>query len=153
VGGVVGANIDPVQVVQEYFEAQAGSDLDLALSTLDDRVVFDVGRGRYEGKDAVSSFLAMLAAKDTATVVVDMSLAADGRILCVLRNSDRDLRQLGIESLDLAAEVSVEDGRITQFHARPTPESIEKLEAARAAGRSAEGLRLAEEAGTLPPPD
>lgn len=149
----MGTNVDPAHVVQKYFEAQAGSDLALALAALDDSVVFDVGRGRYEGKDAVSSFLAMLAAKDTVTVVVDMSLTSDGTVLCVLRNSDDDLSQLGIESLDLNAEVSVEDGRITQFHARPTPESLEKLEAARATGRIADGLLLAEEAGTLPPAD
>jgi hypothetical protein len=43
------------------------------------------------------------------------------------------------------------DGRIRRFTARPTPESIAALAAARDAGRSSEGVRLAERAGTLPP--
>jgi len=147
------ANADPVQVVQKYFDAQARGDLDVGLTTLHDRVVFDVGRGRYDGKDAVSSFLAMLVAKNTSTVIVDMSVTPDGIVLCRLRNSDDDLRQLGIESLNLTVEVSVDDGKITRLYARPTPESLAKLETARVVGRDAEGLRLAEQEGTLPPRD
>jgi ketosteroid isomerase-like protein len=142
---------DSLDVVQRYFTAQTTKDVDASLALLDDAVVFDVGRGRYEGKDAVRSFMEMLARKNTATVARNVAVGRDGQVVAELENQDDDLNELGIESLILDAEISVEGGRITRFQARPTPESLAQLEAARAAERSAESLRLAEEAGTLPP--
>lgn len=57
---------------------------------------------------------------------------------------------LGIEAIRLDVRVEVtDDNRIKKFTARPTPESIEALTAARRAGRSSEGLQLAEGAGTI----
>ena len=76
----------------------------------------------------------------------------EGRVVAVFEQRDDDLAPLGIDAIHLDVEVEVApDGRIRRFTARPTSESIAALTAARDAGRSSEGVRLAERAGTLPP--
>lgn len=140
------------QVLRDYLAAQGSGDVDDALTFLAEDAVFDVGRGRYEG-DAVRGFLERLRAVHSESRILRIDEPAEGRATAVFEQRDDDLAPLGIDAIRLDVEVTVTAaGRIRQFRARPTPESIAALTAARDAGRRSEGVRLAEGAGTLPPP-
>jgi hypothetical protein len=140
------------EVLREYLSAQSSGDTAGALQLIADDAVFDVGRGRYEGRDQIRGFLDRLKAVDSRTTVIDLRDSSEARAIAVFQQSDDDLVPLGIESIRLDVEVEVTtDGRLKTFTARPTPESIAALTAARSAGKSSEGVRLAERAGTLPP--
>jgi hypothetical protein len=137
--------------LRSYVEAQSGDDAEGALRLIADDAVFDVGRGRYEGA-GIREFLERLRSVHSVARVVSIDDAGPGRAVAVLEQHDDDLLPLGIASVRLDVEVEVgADGRIALFRARPTPESLAALAAARNAGRTSEGVRLAEAAGTLPP--
>jgi hypothetical protein len=86
--------------------------------------------------------------------LLDVRDVSDTEAEAVFEQRDDDLGPLGIDAIRLDVLVkTTDDARIQNFTARPTPESIEALTAARQAGRSSEGLRLAENAGTIPPVD
>lgn len=137
--------------LRAYLEAQSGDDVEEALRLVADDAVFDVGRGRYEGAE-IRGFLARLRSVHSVARLVRLEDAGPGRATALLEQHDDDLLPLGISSVRIAVEVQVgADGRITLFRARPTPESLAALAAARDAGRISEGVRLAEDAGTLPP--
>ena len=143
--------VSAAQSLAAYLAAQSAGDVDGALRRLADGVVFDVGRGRYEGA-AVRGFLERLRAVHSESRVLELRDVGDGRAVAVFEQRDDDLAPLGIDAIQLDVEVTVDpDGRIRAFTARPTPESIAALTAARDAGRRSEGVRLAEGAGTLPP--
>ena len=114
-----------------------------------DDAVFDVGRGRFEGP-AVRGFLERLRAIHSRLRILDVEERPGGQAVAVCETRDDDLAPLGIDHIVLDVEMEVADGRIQVFRARPTPESIAALTAAREAGRTSEGVRLAEQAGTLP---
>ena len=139
------------QVLRDYLAAQASGDVDDALRYVADDAVFDVGRGRYAGPE-VRGFLERLRSIRSESRVLELGETPDGRATAVFEQRDDDLAPLGIDAIRLDVEVEVTDGRIRVFRARPTPESIAALAAARDGGRSSEGVRLAERAGTLPPP-
>lgn len=140
-----------VRALEQYLAAQSAGDVDEVMRMLADDVVFDVGRGRYEGEQ-VRDFLERLRAVHSEVRVVEIADGADGTARAVLEQRDDDLTPLGIASVRLDVEASVDAaGRIALFRARPTPDSLVALAAARGAGRSSEGVRLAERAGTLPP--
>jgi hypothetical protein len=141
--------VSAARALSEYLAAQGAEDVDDALRHLADDAVFDVGRGRYEGA-AVRGFLERLRAVHSESRVLELRDVGDGRAVAVFEQRDDDLAPLGIDAIRLDVEVTVDaDGRIRTFTARPTPESIAALTAARDAGRSSEGVRLAERAGTL----
>jgi hypothetical protein len=141
-----------VEVLREYLAAQAGG-VEAALRLVSDEAVFDVGRGRYEGA-AVRGFLERLRAVHSESRLVEAAEPAPGRATAVFEQRDDDLAPLGIDAIRLDVEVELDDdGRIRLFRARPTPESIAARTAARDAGGRSEGIRLAEQAGTLPPSD
>jgi hypothetical protein len=141
--------VSAARALSEYLAAQGAEDVDDALRHLADDAVFDVGRGRYEGA-AVRGFLERLRAVHSESRVLELRDVGDGRAVAVFEQRDDDLAPLGIDAVRLDVEVTVDaDGRIRTFTARPTPESIAALTAARDAGRSSEGVRLAERAGTL----
>jgi hypothetical protein len=141
--------VSAARALSEYLAAQGAEDVDDALRRLADDAVFDVGRGRYEGA-AVRGFLERLRAVHSESRVLELRDVGDGRAVAVFEQRDDDLAPLGIDAVRLDVEVTVDaDGRIRTFTARPTPESIAALTAARDAGRSSEGVRLAERAGTL----
>ena len=147
-----GVDRSAAQVLREYVAAQASGDVDDAMRFIADDAVFDVGRGRYEGA-GVRGFLERLRAIHSESRVLQIEERSEDRAAAVFDQRDDDLAPLGIPSIRLDVEVQVTDGRIREFRARPTAESIAALAAARSAGRSSEGVRLAERAGTLPPPD
>lgn len=139
------------EALQAYLAGQARS-TDDALRVIAEDAVFDVGRGRYEGHDEIRGFIDRLRAVNSRSSVVEVNEVSPTEATAVFDQSDDDLRPLGIESIRLDVRVeTTADGYIKEFTARPTPESIEALTAARRAGRSSEGVRLAEQAGTLPP--
>jgi ketosteroid isomerase-like protein len=139
------------QSLRDYLAAQGSGDIDDVLKHLTDDVVFDVGRGRYEGTE-VRGFLERLRAVRSQSRLLEVRDVDGVRAVAVFEQRDDDLAPLGIDTIQLDVEVEVAaDGRIRRFTARPTPESIAALAAARDAGRSSEGVRLAERAGTLPP--
>jgi hypothetical protein len=141
--------VSAARALSEYLAAQGAEDVDDALRHLADDAVFDVGRGRYEGA-AVRGFLERLRAVHSESRVLELRDVGDGRAVAVFEQRDDDLAPLGIDAIRLDVEVTVDaDGRIRTFTARPTPDSIAALTAARDAGRSSEGVRLAERAGTL----
>jgi hypothetical protein len=143
--------VSPADVLRRYFEAQSGADVEDAMQLVADDAVFDVGRGRYEGP-GIREFLERLRSVHSVVRVIRIDDAGPGRAVAVLEQSDDDLLPLGIASVRLDVEVQVAtDGRIALFRARPTPESLAALAAARESGRTSEGIRLAEDAGTLPP--
>jgi hypothetical protein len=134
-----------------YLAAQGSGDVDDVLTHLTDDAVFDVGRGRYEGAE-VRGFLERLRAVRSESRLLEVRDVDGVRAVAVFEQRDDDLAPLGIDTIQLDVEVEVAaDGRIRRFTARPTPESIAALAAARDAGRSSEGVRLAERAGTQPP--
>lgn len=137
------------QVLREYVGAQAG-DVDEVLRFIADDAVFDVGRGRFEGP-AVRGFLERLRAIHSRLRILEIEEQSESRARAVCETRDDDLAPLGIENIRLDVEVETADGRIRAFRARPTPESIAALQAAREAGRSSEGVRLAVQTGTLSP--
>jgi hypothetical protein len=142
--------VSAAQSLTDYVAAQGSADVDDVLRRLTDDAVFDVGRGRYEGA-AVRGFLERLRAVRSQSRILEVRDVGDGRAVAVFEQRDDDLVPLGIDAIRLDVEVTVDaDGRIRTFTARPTPESIAALTAARDAGRSSEGVRQAERAGTLP---
>jgi hypothetical protein len=139
------------ETLQAYLEGQSRSTED-ALRFIADDAVFDVGRGRYEGHEEIRAFVERLRAVNSSTSVVELRDVSATEAVALFEQRDDDLGPLGIESIQLNVRVETnDDGRIKTFTARPTPESIDALTAARGAGRSSDGIRLAEQAGTLPP--
>jgi hypothetical protein len=140
-------------VVSSYLAAQSCGDIDAALALIADDAVFDVGRGRYEGH-AIREFIERLARIHSVTRVVELEENQSGDVAGTLTQRDDDLRPLGIDEIRLDVQVAVdENGRIAMFSARPTPESLATIARARDAGRTSEGVELAERSGNLPPPD
>lgn len=138
------------ETLQAYLTGQSQSTED-ALRVVADDAVFDVGRGRYQGHDEIRAFLERLRRINSRSVIVELDDVAPHEAAAVFEQRDDDLAPLGIESIRLNVRVrTTDDGRIESFTARPSPESIQALGAARAAGRTSEGVRLAEQAGTLP---
>jgi hypothetical protein len=139
------------ETLQEYLAGQSSS-ADDALGFIAGDAVFDVGRGRYEGHEEIRAFIERLRAVNSHTSVVEMRDLSPTEAVAVFEQRDDDLGPLGIESIRLDVRVeTTTDGYIKTFTARPTPASLVALAAARDAGRSSEGLDLAEQAGTLPP--
>lgn len=139
-------------VLLEYFAAQSRGDVDRALELIAPHAVFDVGRGRYEG-EGVRSFHERLRQIRSETRVITLEARGPGRVAGLVEQRDDDLGPLGIDALHLEVEAELDDsGRISAFRARPTPQSLASIAAAREAGRSSEGAELAERAGNLPPP-
>jgi hypothetical protein len=139
--------------LREYLNAQARGAED-ALKLIADDAVFDVGRGRYEGRAEIRQFLERLRMINSRSSVLEVRDISPTEAEALFEQTDDDLSPLGIDAIRLDVRVETTgDGRIKDFTARPTPESIEALSAARQAGRSSEGLRLAESAGTIPPAD
>jgi hypothetical protein len=139
------------ETLQAYLEAQ-GRSANAALELIADDAVFDVGRGRYDGKAEIALFLERLRTVNSRTSVLDLRDVSTTEAVALFDQRDDDLAPLAIESIQLDVRVeTTDDGRIRTFTARPTPESIEALTRARSAGHQSEGLRLAERAGTVPP--
>ena len=139
------------ETLQAYLAAQSRG-ADEALQFIAGDAVFDVGRGRYEGPQEIHEFLQRLVAVNSRTLVLELRDVSATEAVAVFEQRDDDLAPLGIESIRLNVRVeTTDDARIRTFTARPTPESMQVLSAARNAGRSSEGLRLAERAETLPP--
>jgi len=133
-----------------YLKAQSRGP-DEALRLVADDAVFDVGRGRYEGHPEIRQFFERLRVINSRSSLLEVRDVSPTQAEAVLEQRDDDLTPLGIDAIRLDVHVEVtDDDRIKNFTARPTPESIEALTAARQAGRSSEGLRLAENAGTIP---
>ena len=148
-----GVERSAAQVLREYVAAQATGTVDQAMRFIADDALFDVGRGRYEGP-AVRGFVERLRGVHSESRILEIQEPAADRAVAVFEQRDDDLAPLGIPSIRLDVEVETNpSGRIQVFRARPTPESIAALSAAREAGRTSEGVRLAEQAGTLPAPE
>lgn len=139
------------ETLRQYLAGQSRS-TDEALDVIADGAVFDVGRGRYVGHREIRGFVERLRAVNSRTSVVEVRDVSANEAEAVFEQSDDDLGPLGIDTIRLNVRVQTsDDGYIQMFTARPTPESIDALKAARQAGRTSEGIRLAEKAGTLPP--
>jgi hypothetical protein len=139
------------ETLRAYLSGQRAG-VDDALGFVAADAVFDVGRGRYEGTPEIRAFVERLLAVHSVTSVVELRAVSDQEAVALLEQRDDDLGPLGIDSIRLDVRVeTTDDGLIKTFTARPTPESMAALSAARNAGRSSEGLDLAERAGTLPP--
>jgi hypothetical protein len=136
-----------------YLDAQSRG-ADDALRLIADDAVFDVGRGRYEGHAQIRQFLERLRMVNSRSSVLEVRDVSAVEAAAVFEQRDDDLSPLGIDAIRLDVHVTMtDDSRIKSFTARPTPESIEALAAARQTGRSSDGLRLAENAGTIAPRD
>jgi hypothetical protein len=137
--------------LRDYLEAQSRS-AEEALQLVAVDAVFDVGRGRYEGHGEIREFLERLRKVNSQSSLLEVRDLSATEAEAVFDQRDDDLTPLGIDAirLDVRVEVTL-DSRIKTFTARPTPESIAALTAARQSGRSSDGLKLAERAGTIPP--
>jgi hypothetical protein len=91
--------------------------------------VFDVGRGYYEGKDHAQAFLRMLIGRSSRTERIESRTEGDN-VYAKWRQSDDDGRKLGVDWVELEAEVTVREGKIAVLRARPTSESLARLRAA-----------------------
>lgn len=135
--------------LKQYLEAQSRG-TEEALRLVADDAVFDVGRGRYEGHTEIRQFFERLRTVKSRSSLLEVRDVSPTEAEAVFEQRDDDLTPLGIDAIRLEVRVEVtDDNRIKTFTARPTPESIEALTAARRAGHSSEGLRLAESAGTI----
>lgn len=139
------------QVFDNYLAAQAAGDTDRVMQLIADDAVFDVGRGKYVS-DGIRQFHERLQDIKSATHVIEVDEISPKHITALLDQSDDDLKPLGIERIQLEADIVINDqGQIRTFTARPTPSSLSQIAAARSGGRTSEGVRMAEQAGTLPP--
>lgn len=121
--------MDQAGVVQTFLECQNAGDIDCCLELIAEDAVFDVGRGRYEGKEQIRSFVTMLVGRGSHTTVVESRPEQDG-VRGLWEQVDDDGRRLGIPQVQLQAQVRVRDGKILSLHARPTAESLAALRAA-----------------------
>lgn len=137
------------EVFDEYLAAQAAGDIDQVMRLIDENALFDVNRGRYAGDD-IRKFHERLQAIHSVTNPVETKEPEPQRITALLDQTDDDLKPLGIEKIQLDADITVHDGKILNFTARPTSASLALIAEARTAGKSSEGVRLAERAGNLP---
>lgn len=119
----------PLRVVEHFLAAQNAGDIASCLDLLADDALFDVGRGVYGGKEQIASFLDTLHHRGSDTRVLEAHVEG-GIVTSTWDQADDDGRQLGIERVQLQAEVTVHDGKITRLYARPTPESLAVLRAA-----------------------
>jgi hypothetical protein len=139
--------------LREYLKAQSRGAED-ALRLVAEDAVFDVGRGRYTGHAEIRQFFERLRTVNSQSSVLEVRDVSPTEAEAVFEQRDDDLSPLGIDAIRLDVRVTTtDDSLIKNFTARPTPESIEALTAARQAGRSTKGLRLAESAGTIPAAD
>lgn len=137
------------EVFDAYLAAQAEGDMDMVMQLISDDAVFDVGRGRYRG-DGIRQFHDRLQAIHSVTTPIKVAEPEPNHITALLDQYDDDLKPLGIEKIQLEADVVTSDGKIQNFTARPNSASLALIAAARAAGRTSEGVELAEQAGNLP---
>jgi hypothetical protein len=138
-------------VLLAYVAAQKSGSVDDVFATIADDAVFDVGRGRYEGRAAIREFHERLQRIHSTTHVVRIDEHGPTQVTAEFAQSDDDLRPLEIDAIRLNVAVQLgADGRIVRFTARPTPEALARIAAARDAGRTSEGVRAAERTGTLP---
>jgi SnoaL-like domain len=128
--------MEAAATVESYIAAQNAGDIAGCVAVIADDAVFDVGRGRYAGKDQVTSFVKMLIGRQSRTEILESRAEGDS-VHGLWRQSDDDGRGLGVEWVQLEAHVTVRDGKINSLHARPTPESLAAL---RAAAESRQGL-------------
>lgn len=139
------------KVLLAYVDAQRSGSVEDVLATIADDAVFDVGRGRYDGRAAIRAFHERLRRIHSTTHVVRVDERGPGEVVAEFDQRDDDLGPLGIDAIRLNVTVHVgPDGRIVRFTARPTPESLARIAAARDAGRTSEGVTAAERAGNLP---
>jgi hypothetical protein len=138
------------EVFDDYLAAQATGDIEEVMQYIAPNAVFDVGRGRYTGEE-IRQFHERLFDIQSATNAVEIEEEAPERLTAILDQSDDDLRQLGIDKIQLQADIVTNGDRIQMFTARPNPASLAILAAARDAGQTSKGIELAEQAGTLPP--
>lgn len=138
------------EVFDNYLAAQATGDIDKVMQLISDDATFDVGRGTYTG-DGIREFHERLQSIHSVTRVIDDNEISPEHITALLDQSDDDLKPLGLDKIQLEADIVTNDaGRIITFTARPTPASLALIAAARDGGRSSEGVKLAEQAGILP---
>jgi SnoaL-like domain len=121
--------MQPSAIVDTYLATQNAGQVDRCMELIADDAVFDVGRGYYEGTDQVRTFLLMLIGRGSRTERIESRTEGDS-VYAKWRQSDDDGRRLGIEWVELDAEVTVRDGKIALLRARPTPESLARLQAA-----------------------
>lgn len=138
------------EVFDEYLTAQAEGDVDKVMQLISDDAVFDVGRGRYTG-DSIRQFHDRLQAIHSVTTPIKVEEPEPNHLTALLDQYDDDLKPLGIEKIQLEADIMTGDEKIQSFTARPNPLSLAILAAARDSGRTSEGIELAEQAGNLPP--
>ena len=138
------------EVFDEYLTAQAEGDVNKVMQLISDDAVFDVGRGRYTG-DGIRQFHERLQAIHSVTAPIEVTEPEPNHITALLDQYDDDLKPLGIEKIQLEADVMTSEGKIQNFTARPNPASLALLAAARDSGHTSEGIELAEKASNLPP--
>ena len=119
----------PDSIVEEFLSAQNAGEIDTCLEMLASDAIFDVGRGRYDGKEQIRTFLTMLVERGSNTRIVEARTDGD-RVHALWAQADDDGRQLGIDSVKLQVEVTIRQGKIAALHARPTPDSLAVLRAA-----------------------
>lgn len=137
------------EVFDNYLAAQATGDIEEVMQYIAPEAVFDVGRGRYTG-EGIRQFHERLFDIQSTTTPAKIEEETANRLTATLDQSDDDLRQLGIDKIQLLADIVTNEGRIQAFTARPSPASLAILAAARDAGQTSKGIELAEQAGTLP---
>jgi hypothetical protein len=139
------------EILNEYLAVQASGDIDELMRLISDDAIFDVGRGQYKGGEEIRQFHERLKSIHSATTAVQIEEVSPDHVTALLDQRDDDLQPLGIEKIQLETDVITNEERIRTFTARPTPASLALIAAARDAGRSSEGVALAERAGNLPP--
>lgn len=138
-----------LEVFNNYLAAQAEGDIDKVMQLISDDATFDVGRGVYTD-DGIRHFHERLQDINSVTEVIEVNEVSPEHITALLDQSDEDLKPLGIEKIQLDADIATnEQGQIRAFTARPTPASLALIASARDTGRTSEGVKLAEQAGTL----
>jgi hypothetical protein len=126
--------MDAVDVVKAFQARQDAGDLEGCLALVADDAAFDVGRGRYQGKEQIRRFLeTVLFPIHTRTEGLVAHDLGEDRVSVVLTLSDDNTRRFNVPPIQVQGEYTVRRGKILALQARPTAESLETVRTIQAA--------------------
>jgi hypothetical protein len=117
-------------VVGAFQASQDAEDLSGCLALIADDAVVDVGRGHYEGKEGVRSWLgSTIFPIHTRTDKLEALSVEEDRASTLLTLSDDNTRRLHLAPVQVQAEFVVHQGKIVSLAARPTAGSLATVRA------------------------
>lgn len=119
-------------VVDRYFAALNAGDLETAVGFFADNVVLDSPLGRFVGLDQARQATEGIIAGHVEVKLIGTSQVDGDRVVRLDVVALNDLRQVGIEGVELVHILLVHDGKISSAAAIPTPEGLATFQQAQA---------------------